>query len=364
MSLDSASVLVYPRSASPNDLYFGMRTLVDQMRRVRASDIELQQQVEDVAAEIGADLQAQIESGQLTPDEAFDLMLSAISSSIFGDASASANTAWAEANQLSASRLRTALQSYVQTAALSVEQTVRQSETESLASQITTLTAALGTTNASVTTEATARAAGDSANAAAITAGDAANAAAFAAAITTVQTQANGNTAAITSVQSSVDGIKARWGVVINLNGQVTGLVQLDGTASGSVFTVVADKFIIAHPSSPATTIAAFVVGLVNGVSTVGINGNLLVDGTILARSIAADAITANKIAAGAVTADKIAVTSLSALNANLGTVTAGLIRDASDTVRFDLPNMRLYRVDGKMDIDLKNLRIYIETTT
>lgn len=349
MSLDSASVLVYPRSASPNDLYFGMRTLVDQMRRVRASDIELQQQVEDVAAEIGADLQAQIESGQLTPDEAFDLMLSAISSSIFGDASASANTAWAEANQLSASRLRTALQSYVQTAALSVEQTVRQSETESLASQITTLTAALGTTNASVTTEATARAAGDSANAAAIT---------------TVQTQANGNTAAITSVQSSVDGIKARWGVVINLNGQVTGLVQLDGTASGSVFTVVADKFIIAHPSSPATTIAAFVVGLVNGVSTVGINGNLLVDGTILARSIAADAITANKIAAGAVTADKIAVTSLSALNANLGTVTAGLIRDASDTVRFDLPNMRLYRVDGKMDIDLKNLRIYIETTT
>ena len=59
-----------------------------------------------------------------------------------------------------------------------------------------------------------------------------------------------------------------------------------------------------------ATTIAKrvpFVVGNVGGVATVGINGNLLVDGTIEAASIAASSITTDKLAAGAVTADKIA---------------------------------------------------------
>ena len=307
-ALDTASAYTYPRSASPNDLYTSLRTLVDQMRRVRAEDYTQAQQLEDVAAEIGADLKAQIESGNLSPDAAFDLMISAISASIFGPATASANAAWAQANALMASRLKTALQSYVQTASLNVEQTIRQSETESLASEITTLTASLGTTNAAITTEATARVNGDSANAALIS---------------TVQTQANGNSAAITTVQSSIDGIEARWGVVINLNGQVTGLVQLDGTASGSVFTVVADKFIVAHPSSPATTIAAFVIGLVNGVSTIGINGNLLVDGSILARTIAAGAITTNKLAAGAVTANEIAAGAITAVQLAADSVTA-----------------------------------------
>ncbi len=68
-------------------------------------------------------------------------------------------------------------------------------------------------------------------------------------------------------------------------------------------------------------------------------------DGTIIARHIAA----------GTITADKLSVTSLSALSANLGTVTAGLIRNAADTLRFDLPNMRLFRTDGTMQLDFNN---------
>lgn len=59
-----------------------------------------------------------------------------------------------------------------------------------------------------------------------------------------------------------------------------------------------------------ATSIAArvpFVVGTVGGVASVGINGNLLVDGTIAAASIIAGSITTDKLAAAAVTADKIA---------------------------------------------------------
>ncbi len=322
MSGESAALYSYPRGATSQELYNSMRLLVDQLRRVRTQDAIDDTTLQSVAETIGAELQAQIEADLLTPDEAFDLMLSAIADSIFGAASASANAAWAEANVLAASKLRTVLQSYVQQASLSVEQTVRQTETLSLASQITTLTASLATTAAAVVTEATARATGDSANAAAIT---------------TVQTQANGNTASITALQTSDDGIEAQWGVVISLNGQVTGLVRLDAGASGSNFVVVADKFVVALPGSPGTTITAFVAGLVNGVATVGINGDLLVDGTILARSIAANTITAAKIAAGTITADRLSVSTLSAITANVGTLNAGLIQSASGNSYFNL---------------------------
>lgn len=383
-AVDSNVALTYPRSDRPNDLYLAMRSLVDQMRRIRVTDETTSRQIEDEAATIGAELQAQIEADQLTPSEAYDLMISAISASIFGPASESANAAWAEANTLAASRLRTALQSYVQQASLTVEQTVRQSETESLASQVTTLVADLATTSAAITIEATARATGDSANAALIS---------------TVQTQANGNTSSITSLQSSVGGIAAQWGVAIDLNGQVSGLVRLDAGASGSSFIVVADKFIVSLPGSPGTTIQAFVAGLVNGIATVGINGNLLVDGTILARhvaagsittaklaanavtaneiaanaitavkiaagtisadklvansitsaqiasetitaaQIAAGAITASEVSAGAITADKLSVSSLSAITANIGTLTAGKLQNSAATMIVDLDN-------------------------
>ena len=310
-AVDSFSGLIYPRSQAPADLYAGIRTLVDQMRRVRADDFATQREVEDQANAIGATLKAEIEANQLSPDEAFNLMMDAISASVFGSAQASANATWAEANALWAARLRAALQTYVQTASINVEQTVRQSATESLTSQVTTLDAALGTTNANLALEQTARANGDTANATSIS---------------TVQTQVNGNTAAISEIISSDGGTTTNWAITTNLNGQVKGMVALDGSAAGTTFTVVADKFIVAHPSTPATTIAAFVIGLVNGVSTVGINGNLMVDGSILTRTIAANAITTNKLAAGAVTATEIASNAVTADKISAGSVTASKI--------------------------------------
>jgi hypothetical protein len=322
-----AAVYSYPRTATPQDLYSSMRLLVDQLRRVRAQDGTDAAALQATADQIGATVAAQVESGLLTPAEAFDLAVSAASASIFGEAATSTNQIYAAASQLQLDRLTAAVQSYAQAAAITVEQTVRQSETESLASQITTVNAALATTNAAITTEATARVTGDSANAAAIT---------------TVQTQANGNTAAITQALTSNGGTTTNWAVTTNTNRQVTGMVALNGSESGTAFVVVADKFVVALPGAPGTTIQAFVAGLVNGVPTVGINGNLLVDGTILARSIN--------------------VATLSAISANIGTVTAGLIRNTADTLRFDLPNMRIYRTDGTMDLNFGSKFFRIET--
>lgn len=221
---------------------------------------------------------------------------------------------------------------YLTQAANMVEQHTRITQDSVLSGRIDTVQASLATTNAAVTTETTARVNGDNA---------------LASQITTVQSQANGNTAAIQTVSTSVDGIKAQWGVAISQNGQVTGLVRLDGGATGSTFVVVADKFIIAHPSASGTTITPFVVGLVNNVSTVGITGNLLIDGSVVARHIAAGSIdatkissgsiTTDKLAAGVVTADKINVAALSSIAANIGTVTAGLLRSSDNKMRIDL---------------------------
>lgn len=146
----------------------------------------------------------------------------------------------------------------------------------------------------------------------------------------------------IQEIIESIGGVAASWGLELNINNRVVGMIRLNGTDSVSAFTVLADKFIVVHPSDDGTFIEAFIVGLVDGVPTVGINGNLIVDNTILARHI--DVLT------------------LSAISADFGTVVAGLIRDAADTVRFDVPNMRWYRVDGMAEVDLKNLRLRFGT--
>ena len=130
----------------------------------------------------------------------------------------------------------------------------------------------------------------------------------------------------ISEISEVTDGLGARWGISVNASNRVIGQIRLDGGASGSTFAVLADKFIVIHPTLDATNIQAFIVGLVNGVSTVGINGDLVVDGTILARHIA--------------------VTTLSAIAANIGTITAGVLQSA----------------DGKMVIDLNNKTITITT--
>lgn len=139
--------------------------------------------------------------------------------------------------------------------------------------------------------------------------------------VATVSSSLNDVTTTVTEVAESVNGLEARWGVQIDVNGKVIGLVRLDGGATGSTFTVLADKFIIRRPTS-TDEIQAFVVGLVNGVETVGINGNLVVDDTILARHLS--------------------VTSLSAITADMGTITAGQLNSTNGLTTFNLNTGRL----------------------
>jgi len=136
--------------------------------------------------------------------------------------------------------------------------------------------------------------------------------------VTTLETSVGDNTTSIEQVQTSINGIEARWGVTINTNGQVVGLVRLDALASQSEFTVLADKFIVAQPSGAGPK-QVFVIGNVAGVPAVGLAGNMLIDGAIIARHLS--------------------VPSLDAVSGNMGTLTVGKILSPSGRFLIDATN-------------------------
>ena len=88
------------------------------------------------------------------------------------------------------------------------------------------------------------------------------------------------------------------YSLYINENGNITGwrnFTDIDAPTV-STFDIWANKFrIINYDNESQTAVVPFVVGTVNGSSMVGINGDLIVDGTILGRHIkATETITLN----------------------------------------------------------------------
>lgn len=134
---------------------------------------------------------------------------------------------------------------------------------------------------AAVSSEQTARISGDSANATAIS---------------TVSTTVAGQTSSISTLTTSVNGLNLQWAIRLDNNGRISG-IKLAGSNTFASFSVVADLFSISLPSNAGITITPFVVGLVNGVATVGINGNLVVDGTIITRNLIDLGVTTPKMA-------------------------------------------------------------------
>jgi hypothetical protein len=332
--------LQYPVNASPQGLYSWAGNHVTQLRRIL-----------EEAAQAGSDLtalQAQITTLTTGVDD-LDNRVTVLESA--GGSGLSAQTAW----EISlATQVRTILGSpaefahHVQTqqeidaeAAMSAaliahrgltgifqEQTLRVSEDESLAQDIKVLTADLGVANALIADVQTAVSDGDNA---------------LASRLTVAETNVAGNTASIASQQTSIDGIYASSTITLSLQGRVIGTQTLSGTPLGSVFAVDADYFSVGNPTYPNKPV--FAISTINGVAGVAFHGNMYADGTIIARHIQA----------GTITADKLSVMSLSAITANIGTATAGLIKDVANTYNFDVANGIIKRVDNTMKIDFNS---------
>lgn len=127
------------------------------------------------------------------------------------------------------------------------------------------------------------------------------------------------HTTAIATAEGDIAALEARYGVSLNVNGYVSGF-SLNNSGTTSDFVILADKFALVHPSGDAgeTEYIPFqiVSGSVEFNANVKVQGNLIVDGTINGAKIGADEIDQSHIS----------VTNLSAINADLGAITAGSI--------------------------------------
>jgi hypothetical protein len=74
---------------------------------------------------------------------------------------------------------------------------------------------------------------------------------------------------------------------------------------------------------------------------------NHMTANSIVAGSLAANSVTTNALAAGSVVAGKMSVSDLSAISANVGTITAGLLRNSPGTMQVDLNNSRIVFNNG-----------------
>ena len=97
-----------------------------------------------------------------------------------------------------------------------------------LATAKTELAALIDANSALISSEQTARADADSA---------------IASDVTSLTTTVGDNTASITAASSSIDGIEAKYGVEIDINGSISGFQLLSGAGSPSAFNVRADQF-------------------------------------------------------------------------------------------------------------------------
>lgn len=287
--------------------------IIDVLKRLQASE-ETDQSgaIEALESQIGSlsenisDLETIVENldGE-TPQKRYERLLASSVQELTGSLAQMAMDAVEREEQAAAATIAALLRESNRRTEIRLEQSVRITETSRMATQILLLQTNLNEFSASVSEEFLAFTGELSEVQGSVTS--------IASALTTVSTTVAGNTSSISELLSSVDGISAEWTVALTEQGYVNGLVQLSGADSKSTFTVVADKIQFAQPGETGGAPRVLVgIGNISGTPSIGIKGDALVDGAVLARTIAA----------GSVTADKINVTNLKAISSEFQDMT------------------------------------------
>ena len=173
-------------------------------------------------------------------------------------------------------------------ARLTTEETTRATADTALASRSTALEATVNSSTdgnvalkARISTEESARASGDSANATSIS---------------NLSTTVGANTASISTIQTSVNGLSVRYGVSLDVNGFVTGFVQNNNGTSGT-FDILATAFRVTIPGSTPKTVFSVSGSNIEINNNVSINGSLVVSGTVNTTQLTANAATSGNFA-------------------------------------------------------------------
>lgn len=178
-----------------------------------------------------------------------------------------------------------------------------------LASRLTSLQSATDTNSASITSLANTVST---------------NASSTATSISTLTATTGSHTSSISTLQTASTQYGARWGVTLNSNGHISGLLMNNNGASKSNITLVADSVVIASTSGGVTKVPF------------AVEGTSVVMDNVIARNIGANTITANQVVAN-----------------NL-TQTTQFINNGSTTLSGSLQEMvsgSLY-VEGRVDVD------------
>jgi hypothetical protein len=131
-------------------------------------------------------------------------------------------------------------------AAITQESVARADADTALAGQISSLTATVNSNTAAITNESQVRADADTA---------------LAGQISSLTTTVNGNTSSINQFAQSINGLEARWGVSVDVNGRIGGFV-LNNDAQSVSATFLADQFAVIDPSTNQPFIDADASGL------------------------------------------------------------------------------------------------------
>ncbi len=196
--------------------------------------------------------------------------------------------------------------------------------------------------------------------------------------ITTAQSKADGNTAAVQTHAQSINGLEAQYTVKVDVNGKVAGYGLATTPKNGtpeSKFIVNADRFGVG--STGKADIFPFTVDTRQ--NRVGVNGELVVNGkaiidklnagdihgdkitanTLNANRLKAGSVTAREMAAGSITADKLNVNNLSAISANMGNINGGSLNLGNG--RFVVNNnghLSMSATSGNVGMKITNERI------
>lgn len=114
------------------------------------------------------------------------------------------------------------------------ESTVQVAGGVSLGTRLSGIDTSIGSVNSAVVDEQTARSTADSA---------------LSTSINTVSTTVGNLSASVSTLSSSLNGVSAKYGVSLNVNGHITGFVQNNNGTTGD-FLILADKFAIVDPGN------------------------------------------------------------------------------------------------------------------
>lgn len=162
--------------------------------------------------------------------------------------------------------------------------------------------------------------------------------------ITTVQSSVDDNTASIQTNAESIDGVKAKYTVKLDVNDRMIGFGLIndpnDDTSNGGAFVVQAEQFSVIDPSD-----GTLQIGWDSDISSFIVDGDLLVDGTVFA--------------------NKLDIAQVDQITGDLGVMTAGTFKTTDNATgqRVEISDSGSYPMwYGSGDKTEANATFYLDT--